>query len=711
MKCVLFLFLTVGMAYAATVQELQPLRVGPVSYYGALGTSGNKVIGQKNSKSAQVRGMSLFWGDNTGSYYYTNDAITWLVDNFKAEVVRAPVSVKCYKATSCSSVSNGLIDVGYLTTPLIQKNQIDSAVRAAVLNDIYVIIDWHTHLGLNSEEQTAAVAFFTEMATLYKDVPNVIFEIYNEPVNDSWANLVTYGNKVAAAIRGTGNNNLILMGTPSYSADLSGPASSGLSATHVAYVFHFYSASHPLSSNQSKLEGVLNAGRALFISEWGTTDYSGVTYSNFSPSQTWLDWLDTKGISHVNWSVRHSTVDNVFEGSAIFNSSTALYNKQLLNASTLTASGTAIKNYMVGKYRSWADSTNPSSNAGSLSLPSVFHDTTVYMGAADLAILTNTSLTYTSSNTAVAAITGGKVKIVGPGYTLIKASNGSANKTIAVVVRALSDQTWAAKNILCYINNKCTNTLTITNGIYTLPTSAATTGQGMAVTLTSSDNTIAQGGTNNTITVKKLGVVTMTATANALLGYRALDTSFTFTYRKLQQVISLKSQTVDLSDGGSLELFTQETVTTSGLPITYEVASDVEGMNARREGTMLLFENAGIITVTATVPEDDTYGALEVVATITVTDKNGISAIAYAPKHSFQLQTMANGISMYAPKAGTYHYAVVDMKGAVIANRTLSLTEGHYSVDLSNIPSGLYAVKVRGGSIGESITFFKQEMR
>ena len=60
------------VAWAATsYDQAKPLRIGPVSVYGALGTSGNKIVSQSSGQEVMLRGMSLFWGDAIGV------AFTW----------------------------------------------------------------------------------------------------------------------------------------------------------------------------------------------------------------------------------------------------------------------------------------------------------------------------------------------------------------------------------------------------------------------------------------------------------------------------------------------------------------------------------------------------------------------------------------------------------------------------------------------------------
>ena len=175
-----------------------PRKVGPVSYYGALHTSGNKIIGAKNNQQAMLRGVSLFWSDATGASYYNPNVISWVVDNFKIDVFRFAMGIEYYDS---NGGTKNAVDGGYKTNPEGQLSMIDKMVQTAIENDVYIIIDWHSHRA--HQETTIAKDFFQKVSLKYKDVPNVIYEIYNEPVSGSGGNWDAIKN-YASSVRRTG---------------------------------------------------------------------------------------------------------------------------------------------------------------------------------------------------------------------------------------------------------------------------------------------------------------------------------------------------------------------------------------------------------------------------------------------------------------------------------------------------------------------------
>jgi len=256
----------------------------PVAEHGWLKTAGNQIQNQ-NGQQVQLKGMSLFWSQWGGSFYNAS-VVSSLVDNWKVSLVRAAMGVEMG---------------GYLDNPAAEKAKVKTVVDAAVDKGVYVIIDWHDHNA--TQHAVQAKAFFGEMAQLYKNQPNVIFEIFNEPDNETWAEVKSYAQQVIAEIRATGANNLIVVGTPTWSQDVDIAANSPITGySNIAYTLHFYAGTHT-QYLRNKASTALSSGLPLFVTEWGTCDASGNGGLNLAESQTWIDFLNQNKLSWASWSL------------------------------------------------------------------------------------------------------------------------------------------------------------------------------------------------------------------------------------------------------------------------------------------------------------------------------------------------------------------------------------------------------------------------
>ncbi len=257
-----------------------------VEKYGQLQVVGNQIV-DKDGNPISLRGMSLFWSQWEGARFYNAGCIEWLRDDWECTVVRASMGIES--------------STGYLQNPVVEKNKILAVIDAAIDLGIYVIVDWHDHNAQNHQQQ--AIDFFAEIAGLYGDYPNLIYEIFNEPLQVSWTNVIKpYAEAVIDTIRTIDPDNLIIVGTPTWSQDVDIASVSPLEYENIAYALHFYAATHK-QSLRNKAITALNNGIALFVSEFGTCQSNGSGFLDSAETNIWIDFMESRKISWCNWSI------------------------------------------------------------------------------------------------------------------------------------------------------------------------------------------------------------------------------------------------------------------------------------------------------------------------------------------------------------------------------------------------------------------------
>ena len=267
-----------------------------VSDHGRLRTDGNRIVG-RSGEPVSLAGNSLFWSTAGDTYdYYSRATVDHLATTWSSDVVRAAIGVK-------ETWDGGR---GYVDSPAAQLAKARTIIDAAIANDIYVIVDWHTHEA--ERYQAEAIRFFTDIARLYGNRPNLIYEVYNEPINQSWGTIKTYAEAVIAAIRAVDPDNLIVVGTPYYSQRVKDAAASPINDVNVAYTLHFYAGTHGQELRDDARDA-LAAGIPLFVTEWGSVAASGKGAPDPASTERWMDFLRANDLSHANWAVSDKIED------------------------------------------------------------------------------------------------------------------------------------------------------------------------------------------------------------------------------------------------------------------------------------------------------------------------------------------------------------------------------------------------------------------
>ncbi|HLO28609.1 MAG TPA: glycoside hydrolase family 6 protein [Anaerolineales bacterium] len=219
----------------------------------------------------------------------TDDANGWY-----AHVVRLPVYPNAIDGQP-----------GWISNPdNYFNNHLDPAVQECVARQIYCIVDWHYISDYSSSTiDRATRAFWTYVAPKYANTPNVIFELYNEPINpDNWSTWKATAQPWVDLIRSFAPNNLILIGGPRWSQNLSSAPSQPFTGSNLVYVAHIY----PEHGGQSTWDSWFgNAANSVpfFITEWGWQQ-GGATPTNGTLSGYGIpfsNYLESKGLSWTAW--------------------------------------------------------------------------------------------------------------------------------------------------------------------------------------------------------------------------------------------------------------------------------------------------------------------------------------------------------------------------------------------------------------------------
>jgi endoglucanase len=275
MKVVVSLFFWITMFFNSSSQI--------VRLHGQLKIKGTTLVDTKG-KDVVLHGMSFGW-HNWWPRFYNADAVHELVTKWNCTVIRAAMGIEP--------------DSGYLKNSKRSLELITNVIEACIKENVYVIIDWHDH----NIHQERAVEFFSSMSKKYGANPHVIYEIYNEPDHETWAEVKAYSEAVIKAIRANDPDNIILVGSPHWSQDVHVAAVDPIKGySNLMYTMHFYAGTHK-KWLRDRADEAIKKGLPVFISEFAGMESSGDGPLDNNEWKEFVEWMNEKKISWIGWSV------------------------------------------------------------------------------------------------------------------------------------------------------------------------------------------------------------------------------------------------------------------------------------------------------------------------------------------------------------------------------------------------------------------------
>ncbi|MEO3753193.1 glycoside hydrolase family 5 protein [Streptomyces sp. B6B3] len=276
-----------GLVSASTTQAAAAT---PFEDHGRLEVCGTTLCGE-DGQPVQLRGMSTH-GTQWFEHCVTDESLDVLANDWGADVLR---------------VSTYVQEDGYETDPEYFTDLASRIIDQATARGMYVIVDWHMlDPGDPNANTDLARQFFTDITERHGDQDNLIYEIANEPNGVGWQSIRSYAEEMIPVVRAGDPDAVVLVGTPAWSSlgvsdgtDESEIVADPVNAENVMYTFHFYAASH----QDEYLNTLSRAAEQLpmFVTEFGTQEYTGDGPNDFAMAQRYLDLLAEKNISWTNW--------------------------------------------------------------------------------------------------------------------------------------------------------------------------------------------------------------------------------------------------------------------------------------------------------------------------------------------------------------------------------------------------------------------------
>jgi len=257
-----------------------------------------------------LRGISYGW-HNLWPRFYNSASVASLNKDWGCRIFRASIGADDLHETDDNT--------GFITNPDRALECLYGVIDGAIATGSYVLVDWHSHI-LHQKE---AEDFFRTVATKYADCPNVIYELFNEPVSRAfedhfsyadlgdqealmsyWLELKAYAESLIQTITSISTvHPLILMGNPMWDQRPDLCAAAPIEGyDNVAYTVHFYAATHK-DDLRARTDEAIAAGIPVFLSECAACEASGNGEMDLESWDTWSEWAAERHISMLTWSI------------------------------------------------------------------------------------------------------------------------------------------------------------------------------------------------------------------------------------------------------------------------------------------------------------------------------------------------------------------------------------------------------------------------
>lgn len=264
------------------------------SFHGKLTKSDTKIIDEYGNE-VLLQGI----GTHSLSEYnalYTEKSVKTL-KYYGINMIRISV----YLTDFYPANSNGRLAKGWLNYSDELKPIIEKLIDVATKNNMYVLLDWHSYHSIDGGDVTQykqqQEEFFTYFSEKYANSKNILYELHNEPYQNTAIELLPSVLSCCNIIRENNEDAIIICGCGSDGTIIANSVWNTNNSLDIFISEHLYTG----EQDCERFKDFVNRNIPFFVSEWGNSSLSGDDRPNDGMTYKMFQFLYDNKISNALW--------------------------------------------------------------------------------------------------------------------------------------------------------------------------------------------------------------------------------------------------------------------------------------------------------------------------------------------------------------------------------------------------------------------------
>lgn len=282
---------------------------------GKIRKVGNKIVAEDGNEI-------LMTGIGTHSLSEYNNLYTSEV--FKTLVYNGIncLRVSVYLSDKQFANSEGRVGKGWINHSETIKDIIDKLIPIATEEGLYIILDWHSYHAIDGGDvtkyQSQSEEFFRYFSSKYKNYGNIMYELHNEPYQNSAQQLLSGVQENARIIRENVPDAILICG---HGNDWATNAVDTMNKLfNIDNNLDIFISPHIYTGDQAVdyIREFTTKNAPIFVTEWGNSSLSGDEKPNDEVANEMFEYCHTNHINYCLWKLTYQNMDTAILKSDLY---------------------------------------------------------------------------------------------------------------------------------------------------------------------------------------------------------------------------------------------------------------------------------------------------------------------------------------------------------------------------------------------------------